>query len=164
LPAIFFSYIMGLNYPIESSMSPAGFPSAQAAEAAFYAAFENADYEAMMAVWSAEDDIECIHPLGERLVGAKVVSNSWLRMFSGGRRMQFRPSHVRRFQADRLAVHVVYENISISGKEQPPVIATNVYRFNGRGWQMILHHASPVSEIGKAAGREDGSSPTPVMH
>ena len=55
-------------------MSLSGFPSAQAAETAFYAAFENSDYAAMMAVWSREADIECIHPLGERLMGPEAVA------------------------------------------------------------------------------------------
>lgn len=145
-------------------MTPAGFPSAQAAEAAFYTAFENADYEAMMDVWSAHDDIECIHPLGERLMGRKAIGNSWFRMFSGGKRMQFKPSHAKRFQSEQLAIHIVYENISIAGRQQPPVVATNIYRLDGRGWHMILHHASPVSEIGKAAGRETADTAAPVVH
>ena len=104
-------------------MTLSGYPSAQAAETAFYAAFENADYEAMMEVWSPDDDIECIHPLGERLMGAEAIGNSWLRMFSGGGRMRFRPDHIKRFQSDELVIHVLYEHISIAGRPQPPVIA-----------------------------------------
>jgi ketosteroid isomerase-like protein len=145
-------------------MTPQGFSDAQAAETAFYAAFENADYEAMMGVWSTDNDIECIHPLGERLVGTKAIGNSWRRMFSGGRRMRFRPDHVKRFLSERLVIHIVYENISIEGRQQPPVIATNVYRFDGEGWRMILHHASPATGIGKASGRENTSTATPVVH
>jgi ketosteroid isomerase-like protein len=145
-------------------MTLSGYPSAQAAETAFYAAFENADYEAMMEVWSPDDDIECIHPLGERLMGAEAIGNSWLRMFSGGGRMRFRPDHIKRFRSDELVIHVLYEHISIAGRPQPPVIATNIYRFDGRSWRMILHHASPATGIGKASAREIPPRGSPVVH
>lgn len=145
-------------------MISSGFPSAQAAETAFYAAFENADYAAMMAVWSPEIDIECIHPLGERLMGQEAVADSWRRMLSGGRRMQFRLAHAKRFQADRLVIHVLYENITIAGKQQPPVIATNIYRFNGEGWHMVFHHASPATEIGRSDASEDVATAGSVVH
>jgi hypothetical protein len=145
-------------------MTLTGFPSAQAAETAFYAAFQNADYVEMMAVWSSDDDIECIHPLGERLMGPKAIGNDWLRMLSGGKRMQFRLAHIKRFQTDQLAVHILYENITIAGKLQPPVVATNVYRFNGLGWHMILHHASPATDIGKPADVEKTAKAGPVVH
>ena len=140
------------------------FPSAQAAEAAFYAAFENADHVEMMAVWSPDADIECIHPLGERLMGPKAIGDDWRRMLSGGKRMQFRLAHIKRYQTDQLAVHILYENITISGKQQPPVVATNVYRFNGRGWHMILHHASPATDIGKASDVGKTAKAGPVVH
>jgi ketosteroid isomerase-like protein len=145
-------------------MRAAGFPSAQAAETAFYAAFENADYAAMMAVWSPDVDIECIHPLGERLMGPESVSTSWRRILSGGKRMQFSLAHTKRLQTDKLAIHILYENIIIAGRQQPPVIATNIYRFNGHGWHMIFHHASPATDIGKADGTEDTASARPVVH
>jgi ketosteroid isomerase-like protein len=145
-------------------MTPAGFPSAQAAETAFYAAFENADYVAMAAVWSPDDDIECIHPLGERLMGPKAVGNSWRRMFSGGKRMKFRLAHTKCFQTEQLAIHILYENITIAGKQQPPLIATNIYRFNGHGWHMIHHHASPATDIGKTDDMENTVTTGPVVH
>ena len=78
--------------------------------------------------------------------------------------MQFRLAHTKRFQADQLAIHVLYENITIGGRQQPPVIATNIYRFNGRGWRMILHHASPATEIGKAVDMENTATTGPVVH
>jgi ketosteroid isomerase-like protein len=145
-------------------MTTTGFPSAQAAETAFYAAFENADYTAMKAVWSPEDDIECIHPLGERLMGQKEVGNSWRRMFSGGKRMKFRLAHTKRFQTEQLVIHILYENITIAEKHHPPLIATNIYRFNGRGWHMILHHASPATDIGMTDDVENTGTTEPVVH
>lgn len=142
-----------------ATMTAAGFASAQEAEAAFYRAFENADHEAMMAVWSQAEDIECIHPLGDRLVGIDAVSESWRQILSRGTRMRFELRPSNRFENDRLAIHSLYENISIAGKSQPPVVAVNIYRYDGSGWHMILHHASPATRItsesdGKAAGTD----------
>ena len=43
-------------------------PAPSHAEAAFYAAFERADVDAMMAVWSDDEAVFCVHPGGGRLV------------------------------------------------------------------------------------------------
>lgn len=145
-------------------MPDSGFPSAQAAETAFYEAFENADHEAMMAVWGPDEDSECIHPLGERIVGVVAIGESWRRILTKGKRMRFQLSHTNRFQDGQLAVHVLYENISISGKQQPPVIATNIYRFNGSGWHMILHHASPATTIESATETESAGTVRQTIH
>src|SRR6185369_12018763 len=45
------------------------FPTAQDAENAFYEALERADLEAMMAIWSEDEEIVCVHPAGQRLAG-----------------------------------------------------------------------------------------------
>lgn len=145
-------------------MTSTGFRSAQAAETAFYEAFENADHAAMMAVWGQDEDMECIHPLGERLTGPAAISESWRKMLSGRRRMQFRLSQVRRIQDHNLSVHILHENISTGDTQHPPVIATNIYRNNGAGWHMILHHASPVTEISGTSAARKGAVPDPTLH
>ncbi len=140
--------------------SPA-FPTPQDAEAAFYVAFEKADLEAMMAVWSDDEDIVCIHPMGPRLHGYPAVRQGWQRLFAGDGRMRFQLSAAQRFQSPLLAVHVVQENILLGGnpKPQPPLVATNIYQLTGRGWRMILHHASP------SPGTPQGTPPRPnVLH
>ena len=53
------------------------FPTPQDAEAAFYEAFTKGDLEAMMAVWSDDDEIVCVHPAGPRLAGQEQVRASW---------------------------------------------------------------------------------------
>jgi len=50
-------------------MSSKIFPTAQDAENAFYEALERADLEGMMAVWSEDEEIVCVHPAGQRLAG-----------------------------------------------------------------------------------------------
>ena len=145
------------------SMTGPVFSSAQEAETAFYAAFENADHAAMMEVWSQDEDIECIHPLGDRLVGSVAVSESWRQILSRVKRMQFQLRQSNRYQNSQLAIHSLYEDISIDGKSQPPVVAINIYRFNGTGWHMILHHASPATRINDDLGNQ-GVSADQTIH
>lgn len=141
-----------------------GFASAAEAEAAFYHAFETADVVAMMAVWEPSDDIECIHPLGERITGLQDVDASWRRILSRSGRMQFSLGDIKCFADERLVTHILYENITIDGTRQPAVIATNVYRFDGSGWHMILHHASPATAIGTQNSTEKSTANTQILH
>ena len=62
------------------------FPTAQDAEAAFYEALERADLALMMAVWSEDEDIVCVHPGGPRLAGQDQVRASWRQILAGGTR------------------------------------------------------------------------------
>ena len=121
------------------------FITSEEAEAAFYAAFEAADLERMMAVWDDDDNISCVHPMGPRLAGRRPVADSWQRIFDSGVAMRFRLSDAQYASGESLAVHVVHENITAAGRQgESTMIATNVYRRTSQGWRMILHHASPV--------------------
>lgn len=141
-----------------------GYASPAEAEAAFYSAFEKADTVAMMAVWEQSDEIECIHPLGERIRGLQAVDASWRRILSGTRRMRFELGAIKRFADKSLVTHILYEIITIDGNRQPAVIATNVYRFNGTGWHMILHHASPATAIGTRKNADDTTANSQILH
>ena len=127
-------------------MATRRFATALEAEAAFYTAFSKRDLNGMMAVWDEADDVVCVHPLGTVLVGAAAVRASFERLLSNPQEMTFMVEERHRSSDDKLALHVVREHIRISGKQQPPVAATNVYRLTEDGWRMILHHASPAPE------------------
>jgi len=66
-------------------MSARIFPTAQDAENAFYEALERCDLEGMMAVWAEDEEIVCVHPVGERLSGQEQVRESWARISPPGR-------------------------------------------------------------------------------
>ena len=120
------------------------FTTPQEAEAAFYEALEKADLEAMMAVWADDEDIVCVHPGGERRSGLAQVRESWRQIFSGAQTLSFRLRHQQSLNGMTLAVHSVYELISVSGEARArnPMIATNIYMRTGNGWRMVVHHAS----------------------
>lgn len=116
----------------------------QDAEAAFYEALERADLDAMMSVWTEDEELICVHPGGPRLSGYAQVKASWKRIFSGGPRLKVRLSNQVHLQGLLLAVHSVHENISVAGDDtlRAPVITTNIYVRGTLGWRMLVHHAS----------------------
>ena len=70
-------------------MSEPYYATSRDAERAFYDAFQAAELGEMMKIWSAEDGIICIHPMGPRLEGREAVAQSWRHIFSGGTPMRF---------------------------------------------------------------------------
>lgn len=127
-------------------MKRALFITPQDAEAAFYEAIEKADLDAMMAVWADDEDIVCVHPGGTRLSGLEQVRESWRQIFASGQTLHFRLRHRQALNGMTLAVHSVYEQISIAGETRArhPMIATNVYLRTESGWRIVVHHASPA--------------------
>ncbi|MEW6513371.1 MAG: nuclear transport factor 2 family protein [Pseudomonadota bacterium] len=130
------------------------YTSPQEAEAAFYQALERGDLDAMMSVWSEDEEIVCVHPGGPRLNGYALVREGWRHIFEGGTRLKVQLLALSTVHAPFTAVHSVIEQISVIGQKHlaAPVVATNVYIRGALGWRMIVHHSSPVppSSIGDA--------------
>lgn len=127
-----------------TDLIPPQFATPAEVEAAFYDAIERADLDAVMAVWSTEDDVTCIHPGGPRLDGYATVLESWRHILSAGQRLKFKFSDVHEHAGMTYAVRVLCE--WVADKDTPeqttPVFATNAYLLTDRGWRMVLHHAS----------------------
>ena len=122
------------------------FSSPQDAEAAFYDALQRADLDAMMEVWSADEEVSCIHPGGARLTGFEQVRENWAQIFKSGQRLQVQLSDQVVVSGMMFSVHVLHENILVLGGQgegaRSIVVTTNVYMRAGGGWRMVLHHAS----------------------
>lgn len=118
--------------------------SSDDAEQAFYDALEHANLEALMELWSEDDEVVCIHPGGPRLVGHAAVRAGWKAMFSNG------PVHARRTevqlnQGPMVSVHSLIEQVIVTQQGKTSVIsvfATNIYVKGPKGWRLVLHHAS----------------------
>jgi ketosteroid isomerase-like protein len=122
-------------------------PSPEDIEQQFYEALQQADIDKLMAVWSDEDEIACIHPGGPRLVGAAAIRTAFDAMFANGR-VDACVERVRRVQMNGASVHHVLERVQVptdEGARTAWVLATNVYLKTEQGWRMVLHHASPGS-------------------
>jgi len=131
------------------------FPTPEAAEAAFYAAFEARSLDAMMAVWASGDGIACIHPLAAPLNGRAAVAAGWRSMFEAAGQFRVRIETVHEMREADQVIRIVREYLII-GQEtgpRPPILATNVFRKEADGWRMVLHHASPLQVGGTPPAR-----------
>jgi len=118
--------------------------TADAAEAAFYAAFVDCDIQAMKAVW-ADAEVICVHPGSSVLIGREVVMQSWSHILTNAEPPNLNIEVLSRTVCNELAVHVVEEHIaSMTGSPEPAsiVLATNVYSLEPDGWRLREHHAS----------------------
>ncbi len=116
-------------------------------EQQFYEALQQGDIEKLMEAWADDDEIICIHPGGTRIVGADAIRASFAPMLASGG-VDARPERVRRVQLPGAALHHVVERVQVptpQGLRSVWVFATNVYAKTGRGWRLVLHHASPGS-------------------
>lgn len=142
-------------------MSLPGFATPEEAEDAFYRAFEKSDLEAIMATWADVDDIICIHPGSDRLVGPVDVRESWRRIFGGGVKLTFRRAESIVLDRPDIRVHSVTEEIAIAGSARltARVCVTNVFIRTASGWRMWMHHGSnPGSDTASDA------LDTPTLH
>ncbi|HVO05674.1 MAG TPA: nuclear transport factor 2 family protein [Burkholderiaceae bacterium] len=131
-------------------------------EAQFYEALRDADIHRLMAVWSDDDDIVCVHPGGPRVVGTAAIRASFEAIFERGG-IPVHPDQVRRTRSLDAAVHNLVEVVSIAsaeGTQQAYVVATNVYLKTTLGWRLVAHHASP----GSATAPQDHSDPPTTLH
>ena len=118
-------------------------------EAQFYEALREADIGRLMAVWSDDDDIVCVHPGGPRVVGAAAIRASFEAIFERGG-IPVQPDQVRRTRTLEAAVHNLVETVTIAsteGAQRAYVVATNVYLKTAQGWRLVVHHASPGSAV-----------------
>jgi ketosteroid isomerase-like protein len=116
-------------------------------EQQFYEALRQGDIERLMAVWSDDEEISCVHPGGPRLVGAGAIRAAFESIFANGA-VDARPEKVRRLHTHACAVHSVVEHIRMMSAQGPQsgwVVATNVYVLGTQGWRLVSHHASPGS-------------------
>ena len=129
-------------------------------EAQFYEALQQADLDKLMAVWSEDDEIACVHPGGPRVTGYAAIRASFEAIFANGA-VPLQPQGVRRLQTLGCAVHHVVERVSIAdaqGSRSAWLLATNVYVKTALGWRMVAHHASPGSEEAESAAGEAPST------
>lgn len=139
-----------------------GFSTPAAAEAAFYAAFEARNLDAMMAVWASTDEIACIHPLAAALNGRGAVAAGWRSIFEAAGQFRVSVQLAHEIREPGQVLRIVHETLTIGHEAdpRPPILATNLYRREADGWRMVLHHASPL----QAGGTPSVQTAAPILH
>jgi ketosteroid isomerase-like protein len=112
-------------------------------EAAYYDALSRADLEALMALWADDEEIVCLHPGGQRVVGHVAIRAGWEEILSHGA-LHIQPRQLHATHNMLTAVHSVVEDIAhpTNAIQEVHVVATNVYMKTAQGWKIVMHHAS----------------------
>jgi ketosteroid isomerase-like protein len=128
----------------------------EAANRAFYEAFEAKDLDAMSDLWEHSDRAMCTHPGWATLRGWGRVSASFFALFQG-QPLQFVLTQQRVEVMGDLAWVSVDENL-LGVHGGATVAALNLFcrRPDDGAWKLVCHHGSVVS----APGIGDGGEPT----
>lgn len=110
------------------------------ANEAFYNAFAERDMAAMVALWSHQAEVGCIHPGWPPLFGLEAVLDSWERILSNPAAPEIETAGAEAMCWGDVGVVVCYEKI-----ENSYLIATNTFIREGRQWRLVYHQAGPVS-------------------
>ena len=133
----------------------------RAANAAFYAAFESRDLDAMSAVWEHSDRATVTHPGWPPLRGWARIVGSWEAIFANTAYIQFVLTDEVVTVVGDAAWVTLDENLlqSVGGVPEggagadelsgARIAALNVFARDGDGgglgWRLVVHHGSPVS-------------------
>jgi ketosteroid isomerase-like protein len=124
---------------------------AEAANAAFYAAFESADLDAMQDLWLEDADTLCVHPGALPVRGTGPINRSWALIMANTPYIQFFLTDVEVSVLDDVASVTCTENVLTADERTGPdafggarAVATNVFVRTPAGWRLWIHHASPV--------------------
>jgi ketosteroid isomerase-like protein len=120
--------------------------TAEEAETAFYAAFENGDLDAMAEIWAYSDNVVCVHPHAPQLMGYDQVMRIWRDILGNTEGFRISVRMLHQHTDGQVAVRFVNETLIDDNSRAQPVtiLATNAYRKTDSGWRMVLHHASPA--------------------
>jgi len=111
-----------------------------AANEAFYQAFTKRDFEAMVALWSEDDEIACVHPGWDMLAGYREVIESWRDIITNTNSPKVRCHGARVFLYGDIGCVVCHEVLP-----EGVLIATNIFRREGSSWRMVHHHSGPMA-------------------
>jgi ketosteroid isomerase-like protein len=139
------------------------FASPDDVEATFYEAIARGDLTALMSVWADDEEIICIHPTGQRLIGASAIRDSWRAIFANSR-LTVHLSRGVRWNGMLMAVHNVVETLYIGNEQKAhgPMLSTNIYQRGANGWRMLAHHTSAADrELASTTNSGDRNVNTP---
>jgi len=121
------------------------FATPEDVESAFYDAIARGDLEALMAVWSEDEEVICTHPTGQQLVGLPTLHESW-RQILASTRLQINSSRIAQWQSMLLCVHQITETLQVGQEVTGPLQATHVYIRGPHGWRLVCRHSSAAAE------------------
>jgi len=124
-----------------------------AANAAFYAAFESGDLDAMNRLWLDDEQALCVHPGAAPVRGMAAIGRSWALIMANTPYIQFflTDVEVSLLGGPDVASVSCTENVLTADESTDEssfngakAVATHVFVHTQDGWRLWLRHASPV--------------------
>jgi hypothetical protein len=115
----------------------------------FYVAFARGDMAAMERLWATREDITCIHPGWQALVGREAVIESWRAILAS-------PPPVRCIGARAFVNGTSAHVICYEGLGDGMLVATNLYLRENEVWRMTHHQAGPTRTVQDVSARREG--------
>jgi ketosteroid isomerase-like protein len=119
----------------------------RAANQRFYAAFESLDMAGMDAAWAHDENVECVQPGGELLLGWDEVRGSWARIFASTKRVRIALSSIWVRVEGNVGWVACTEHVTTAftdGFDEAVIQATNIFIRVDDDWLLAAHHASPL--------------------
>jgi ketosteroid isomerase-like protein len=120
------------------------------ANEAFYRAFADRDFRAMMDAWAHDDPVACIHPGWPPLVGHAAVMESWRRILGNPESPKVACRHAQAFVVGDAAWVVCFEQLA-----DQTLVASNMFRRDGSRWRMVHHQAGPCAPLAPGTEEDD---------
>ena len=118
-----------------------------AANQRFYLAFESLDIEEMTRVWAHDDDVQCVHPGWDLLLGWEEVGDRWARIFASAKRVRIALSSVWTRVEGNVGWVACTEHVTTAfadGFDEALAQATNIFVLRNGQWLLVARHASPL--------------------
>ena len=117
------------------------------ANAAFYAAFQSLDLDAMANLWARGVQVSCVHPGWDLVLGYEAVMQSWKGIFDGSGEIHFRSEDAQITAGSNMGWVVSREILSttVQSMTVENVLSTiNTFVLESGVWRIAHHHAAPL--------------------
>jgi ketosteroid isomerase-like protein len=144
-----------------STKSEAAEDEIRAASDRFYSALEemtNGDASSMAEIWSHEDDVTTMHPIGGREEGWEAVKGSWEGVAAASTGGTVTHTDQLIHVVGDAAYELCTESASMTFAGEPVSAegrATNVYREENGEWKVVHHHADYSAEFAEKVANMD---------
>lgn len=131
-------------------------------EQAFYEALAQADLDQWMACWAEDEDIVCVQPNGQRLLGPGAIRQAFAKLLAHDG-LNIQPLRLHRIEALASVVYHRVEQHSLRtprGQQTHWLSTSKVYHKTPQGWRLVLLHASPA----QAQAVQEGVQSPQVLH
>lgn len=112
------------------------------ANAEFYEALVNGDFNSMESLWATSDDVAVIHPGWPPLHGREAVMDSWRRILAGDSTREIFCRNARCYLMNETAFVVCSECFP-----EGELVATNIFIREDGMWRIVHHQGGPLQMI-----------------